>query len=295
MSTAAIMGWARAVGIGTVDPVTKQLEVESCGIGKQGVHVESNGIRGSRSHIAESVNDGPYTVGGPMVLQPRPDDLDDLLPWIMGSTFSGAVISIGDTLTDRYVTVDKGAKVYTYDGCRVNTAMFRSSAGQNLSLEMDIQGKDEAVGDAGSFPAISGTLSNLQPYIHHQAVITLDGTARQVSSVEISINNNLILDRFLNSQTRTELPSGDLNVSLTVDNPFTIADLDLYDLAVAGIAGTVVYTNGLRSITFSFANLKVPAQVIALARQGELTHRLPFTAYRTSSTALLTVTNDQTA
>lgn len=291
----ASMGWATALGIGTADPVTKQLEFLECGVGKQGAHVESVGVRGARSHIAESVNDGPYTVGGPIVLEPRPDDLDDLLPWIMGAAFAGDVITIGDTLTDRFVTVDKVAKVYTYAGCRINSAEFSASAGQNLRLALDVQGKTEAVGNAGTFPAISGTLSNLQPYILHQAVATLGGTVRAIDNPTIRIDNALVLDRFLNSQSRTELPSDDLMVSLSIDNPFTATDIDLYDLAVAGIAGSLVFTNGARSLTFAFANLKVPAQTIAAARRGEIMHRLPFAGYRTSATACLIITNDLTA
>jgi hypothetical protein len=291
----ASMGWATQLGIHTADPVTRQYEFLSAGIGKQGSHVQSVGARGSRSHISESVNDGPYAIGGPLIMEPRPDELTLLLPWIMGSTFSGTTIVIGDTLTDRYVTVDKIAKVYTYAGCRVNSARFRCSAGQNLRLELDVQGKTEATGNAGTFPAISASLSSLQPYIMHQAVITLNSSAREVDNLEIGIDNFLVLDRFLNSQSRTELPSEDLGISLTVDNPFTATDIALYDLAVAGITGSVAFTNGARSCTFTFANLKVPAQVIQAARQGEIIHRLPFTGYRTSSTACLTVVNDETA
>lgn len=290
----ASMGWASLLGIHTADPVTRQFEALSCGIGKQGALVESVGMRGSRSHIAESVNDGPYTVGGPIVIEPRPDDLTLLLPWIMGSTFSGTTIITGDTLTDRFVTVDKIVKVYTYAGCRVNTAKFSSSAGQNLRLELDVQGTTETEANAGTFPAISGTLSALQPYIHHQGVITLDSTVRPIDNLSLTINNNLILDRFLGSQTRTELPSGDLVVTLEMDNPFTADDLGLYDLAVAGITGSVVYTNGTVSCSFSFANLKAPAQVIAAARQGEIIHRIPFMCFRTAATALLTIVNDST-
>lgn len=292
---AASMGWATALGIHTADPVTKQFEFEECGIGKQGTHVESIGVRGYRSHIAETVNDGPYTVGGPIVMFPSPADLTLLLPWIMGNTFSGTTITVGDTLTDRYVCVDKVAKVYTYAGCRVNSARFSSSAGQNLRLDLDIQGKTETEGNAGTFPAISATLRAVQPYIHHQAVVTLNSSARAVDNIAITIDNALMLDRFLNSQTRTELPSEDLRVTFECDNPFTATDIALYNLAVAGITGSAVYTNGNMSLSFTFANLKAPAQVIRAMRQGELVHRIPFTAYMSGSTNILTIVCDDTA
>lgn len=298
MPAAAIMGWARAVGISGAagGAATKQLDFITCGISKEGVQINPQGIRGSRSHVAEAVSDGPYTVGGPLSLIPRPDDLDDLLPWIMGNTgdFSSAT-EVGDTLSDRDVDIDWGGiGVPRAVGCRINTASFSSQAGGNLQLDMDVQGKTWTMNAAASFPAISGTLSNLQPYVHHQGTFTLGGTAMPANSINITVNNNLILDRFNASQTRTELPSQDLTISVDVDLPFETDTDALYDLAVAGVTGSIVYTNGSRSLTLAFANLKAPAQAIQIARNSEMTTRIPFTAYRTSSTACLIITNDQT-
>lgn len=291
----ANMGWARAVGIAASGAATKQFDFLNCGISKQGAHINEQGIRGSRSHVAEAVSDGPYIVGGPLSLIPRPDDLDDLLPWIMGSTFSTDTIIIGDTLTDRDIDIDWGdIGVPRAEGCRVNSASFSSSAGGNLRLDLDVQGKTWTPASAGTFPAISATLSNLQPYVHTQSVLTINSVARPINNVNLTINNNLILDRFQNSLTRTELPSADLNISLDLDMPFMDPHDDLWDMAVAGFAGSLVYTNGARSITFTFANLKAPAQAIEIARNSEMIHRLPLTAYRTSANPCLTVVNDQT-
>lgn len=291
----ANMGWARALGIASSGAATKQFDFLSCGISKQVAHINPQGIRGSRSHIAEAVSEGPYTVGGPLSLIPRPDDLDDLLPWIMGSTFSGTDITIGDTLTDRDVDIDWGnLGVPRANFCRINTATFQSAAGGNLALDMDVQGRTWTMNSAGTFPAISATLSNLQPYVHHQGTFTIGGTSRPLNSVAITINNNLILDRFNASQTRTELPSGDLNITVNCELPATSDDDDLWDLAVAGVAATLTWTNGNRSISFAFANLKAPADAVQIARNSEMLFNLPFTAYRTSTTACLIVSNDLT-
>jgi hypothetical protein len=296
MPAAANLGWARQVGFATSGAATKQFDFLTCGIAKRGTHINPQGIRGSRSHISEVVSDGPYTVGGPWTMVPRPDDLDDLLPWIMGSTFTGDVITIGDTLTDRDIDIDWGnVGVPRAVDCRVNTANFQSSAGGNLTLDLAVEGLTwGSMGAVGSFPAISATLSNLQPYVHHQGTFTIGGTSRPCNSCGISIDNALILDRFNGSSSRTELPSSDLIVSLNVNLPFTSDDDDLWDLAVAGVSASIVYTNGARSITFAFANVKVPAQAIDIARNQEMSFDLPFTAYRTSATACLIVTNDLT-
>jgi hypothetical protein len=234
-------------------------------------------------------------VSGPLSLLPRPDDLDELLPWILGSTFVGDVITIGDVLTDQDIDIDWGdVAVPRAVDCRVDTARFSSQPGGNLQLDLAVEGLTWAQNAAGTFPAISGTLSNLQPYVHHQGTVTLNAVVRPCSSVAITINNNLIKDRFLGSQSRTELPSAGLNVGLEISLPFMDPHDDLWDLAVAGLSGTVQYTNGARSLLFSFANIKVPAQAIEIARASELAVSLPFVGYRTSATACLIVTNDQT-
>ncbi len=300
MSALSNMGWARAVGIvgGGSGAPTYQLEFESCSISKQSNHVDPQGVRGSRSHISENVADGPYTVGGQLNLGAhgcKPDVLTALLPWIMGNTFSGTAITIGDTLTDKDVTMDWGTMgVPRANNCRVNSASFSSQSGSNLSLGLEVEGLTWSMGAAASFPAISSTLSNLQPYVHHNGTFSINSITTALSSASISINNNLLTDRFLASDHRTELPSTDLSVTVDVELPFVSDYVSLYDMAVAGVAATFTYTNGNRSIIFAFANLKAPPQSIQIARNAEMVTRIPFQAYRTSGTAMLIITNDDT-
>ncbi len=251
-----------------------------------------------RSHISENVADGPYVVGGPLNLGAhgaKPDVLTALLPWIMGSTFSGNVIVIGDVLTEKDVTMDWGTMgVPRANNCKVNTATFASQSGSNLTMGVDVEGLTWSMGVAGTFPSITNTLSNLQPYVHHNGTFTINSLPCGLNSAAISINHNLITDRFQASGFRTELPTSDLIVSVDVELPFVSNYTTLYDMAVAGVAATFTYTNGNRSIIFAFANLKAPAQAIQIARNAEMVTRIPFKAYRTSATALLTITNDDT-
>ena len=286
------MGHQARFGAGTTNPVANQFEFLSCDFGKRGSLVESPGMRGTRSHYAESVNDGPYTVGGTLVMEPRPDELDLWLPFILGKAAVGDTFALAETIPDWYAVLDKVAAIYLYSGMKVNQAIFESAAGQNLKMSLACEGKTEGT---TTFPDISATLSERQPYIHHECVLTLDGDSVEVKNVRLTVDNALILDRFNNSQTRTELPEGDRIITLTCENPFTSYELDLYDLAIAGIAGTLVYTNGDRSLTFTMPNLKAPAQGPAVgARNTEIPLTLNFTAFKSGSDDELTVTNDST-
>lgn len=298
MTTTANMGWARKVGISASGAATYQLEFETCDISKRGTHIDPQGIRGSVDHISENVAEGPYAVGGTLNLGAhggKPDVLTQLLPWIMGNTFSGTVLAIGDTLTDRDMDLDWGSiGVPRAAACRIDSATFSSQSGGNLMLSLQIEGKTWTLNAASSFPGIGSTLSNLQPYVHHQGTFTINSIACPLNSWSMTIANNLVKDRFNASTTRTELPMSDRVVTIDIDAPFTSDIVSLYDLTVSGVAANFTFTNGSRSIIFALANIKCPAQPVQIQRNIELGLRNPFKAYRTSATALLTATNDDT-
>lgn len=290
---------ATRVGIGTTSPVTSELEFLRCGIVKRSALIVSEGLRGTRSRFANQVNLGPYTVGGPLAVECRPDTLDLLLPWITGGTKSGDVIALAETLTSRYVTVDKVARVPTYADCYVNQAVFSGRAGQNVTLELDVQGKTYTLGAAGSFPNIANTLSDLAPYVFSQGVLILGGTERQFDDFRLTLNNALMLDRFFNSLTRTDLPTTDRSVSFSCRNPYTATEIDLDDLALDGIAATLTFTNGSRSLAVSLTNLKAPPSDPEIPGRGqEVAQTLDFQVYATAVTGTITrevvFTNDST-
>lgn len=289
------MGRAVQFGIGANATVSNQFEIFSCDITKRASQIQSPGMRGTRSHIAQGVTDGVYTAGGVVVMEPRPDDLAFLLPYILGAAANGTAFELAETLGSFYCTVDKVTKVYTYAGCKVNSAVFESGPNRNLRLSLDIQGTTETAANAATFPAISATLSALQPYVHHQAVLTIATVAYALKNIRLEINNALLLDDFNNSQTRQQLPESDRIVTLSCDMPFSSDEVALYGLALAGANGSLVYTNGTVALTFTFGNLKAPAEgPVVSDRTAEIPLRLTLQAYKTGATPELSVTNDST-
>jgi len=280
MADTPSMGHATGIKIGT-----QQYDFLSCTVAKQGALIQSEGIRSTRSRLAQAITQGPYSVGGQIAMEPRPDELAILLPYILGA--GGA---LAEAVSDFTLTVNKVAGCYDYTGCKVNRATFRSAAGQNLQLILDILGKAEA-----SQTWSAGTLSVQQPYVHHQGVLTLNSVGYPFSRAEVVIDNGLIADRFNNSQTRTAIPEGDRIVLLGCDMPFTPDTKVIYDPAAGGWAGSLVYTNGAFSITFSFANLQGPANPVEIrGRNIELMLPQTLQAYKTGATAEVVVTNDST-
>lgn len=291
---AASLHHASRVGVGATSGAASTLELEflSCGIGKDAQHVQSDAVRGNRDRISETVVEGVYSAGGSLVLEPRQAELDFFLPKILGGG-SNPTYTLAATVPEFGVDVEKVADCYRYAGMKVNSATFSSGPNQPLQLAMDIQGKTET--GSISFPSIAGTLSDVPPYIHHELVLTLGGTAYDCQAISITLDNSLMLDRFMNSQTRTELPAQDRFITVDCTIPFETTAL--YDVAVAGIAGSAVWTKGAFSLTFSFAKLQVPSKpVIIQGRGGELLQQLQFVARKdaTTPTNSLIVTHDST-
>lgn len=289
----ATMGWATRFGMGVESGgvATREFEVLSNGLIKDAQHLEAEGMRGIRGYLSPGVVEGTIAVGGPVILEPRPDDLAFLLPYILGAAASGTTFALAETLPEFTAEAAKGLSSFKYAGSKINAATIRSASNGKLTLEMDVQGKVETSGI--TFASIAATLSAQQPYTHHQLVATFGGTAYKVNNVELAINNNLVTNRYWNTQTRVSLPEGPRVITLAVDVPFTTDEASLYNIAVAGLTtNTLVWTNGSRSLTVTLGVLQAPSKGPAIQNRGEeVGNRLNFTVRGISSTAALACTN----
>lgn len=286
---AETMNHARRVGLGLTAPTTLQVEFLTCTLGKQGQHVQSDGIRGQRERQSESVVEGIDDVGGELSLEPRVDNLETLLRIVLGGTPSGGVILPAAALPTFVVDVDKGQDVFRYAGCVVDTLTIRSSVNTPLQFSYNIVGTTE-VGST-TFPSIANTLSALQPFIHHQLVATIDDVARKVANLEVTIANAVLRDRYYNSKTRLSAPPQDFIVSVSADLPFTADEADLYNVPVAGMPGGLVWTSGSTSLDLAFGAMQKPVLSPPISgRNGETVQRLTFQSRRLSTTPSITAT-----
>ena len=254
------------------NPATQEFDHFGCDINKRETLVKSDGMQGSRSPIGDGTQAGNYSVGGTVTIEPRADDLTFLFPYILGGTESTDSFPLADTVPELICTVDKGIKVYTYRGMKVNSATFRSSKGGNLSLELNLEGTlADSAGAAGSFPSIAATVSAKLPFLHSESTITMTATSDviPVDNVVISIGNNLNLDNFNNSQTRTSIPEGPRTVTFGFDTEFgSTEESKLIASAARGISGNIVYADGTDTLTFTFGILQKPETPIPVRGKG---------------------------
>lgn len=266
--------------------------VSSSMSGEQSLAI-SEGIRGTRSRTKERTRLGLNPVGGNVALQPSPTELNHLLYPILGTAESTDVFALGETLPAFNWMEDKIAKVYTYAGCKVNQATFSGSPGQLMNLSLDIVGKTETEGNAGTFPAI--TFDTDTAYAWSDAVLTIGGNAYSVMDWSVTINN-FVVPRFTNSITATDIAPTDREVMMSITTPFTSDETALKALTLAGAAATLVLTNGGQSLSFAFANIKHnPNRTPTINGRGEIVYPQSFKSFMSSTTRELIVTHDSTA
>ena len=164
--------------------------------------------------------------------------LDTLLPYICGTAESANVFALADTIPEFYLMIDRGAKVFTYSGCRIAKATFSGTKGDFLFLDLDIEAETETVGDAGTYPAL--TVPTEKPYLFADGVLTLQSSTRVFENFSLTIENQLNTELFGNNLTRYDIPLINRVITLATDHPWDTDNTDLIKQDLDGAAGTLV-------------------------------------------------------
>ena len=225
-------------------------------------HRHTSGIRGRRARHHTRVCVERRRVAGSIRMQPSADELDRLLPRILGAVPQAGEYHPAETLPEFHALIDRGPARFTYAGCKVARAVFRAAAGGPLALELVVEGRQEIVGDgAGNdlvFPALP--LEEGTPYGLSDATLRLQAAERELLSFELVIDNVLAVGRYVGSPWRASLPATDRLVTLTVELPYTPDEADLYEPDIVGAAGSLRFATEDRWLEFTLANLKSLAE-----------------------------------
>lgn len=259
-STGVAAKWSiGAVGT-AVGSYTNAVECLSFGVQTIKEVFDASGIRGRRGRIATRVRPARTVVRGPIRMNPTCNELAILLPYITGSTASGGNYALAESMESNGkfdLLVDLGPRRVTYTGCQVSRARFASRAGSPLELTLDIEGLSGS-DSATSFPSVTFTDTDAdRPLMHSDCTLTLAGSAVSAFDLEITIDNGLNTNRFVNSLTRAYLPAQDRTVAGRFALPYTSDELALQTTAdstaisdIAGISALAVWAFANVSFTF---------------------------------------------
>jgi hypothetical protein len=290
---AGVSGTLAKLGMGAASPVTEFYDFLSEGLALTEEIVDGSGIVGSRSRPKERARQGIRRVTGSLNMQPSPVELNTLLPWVLGGVKDGATfeIPLTETLPEKFITIDRVQKVFTYNGCKASRMTVRGAQGQPVQFTFDVEGKDETVAAAGSFPGTWALDLTAGPYMFHEAVISVAGTPYNYREFELTLDNGLDGERFLNSQTRTEIMAHDRLVTVSLTGPYG-DNSATYGLAVLGVAVLITLTNGIYRLIFSMPAVQFPRQSPTVEGRSEIFLPLNGVARKSGASAELTVTND---
>jgi hypothetical protein len=288
-----IYGYQGQLGIDTANPVTVRYDFQSESLVLDEQFIDTNGLRGTRSRFIANVRQGNRRVAGQLHLQPTAVELSNLLPWILGGspTGSGTVTyPLADALpTARYITVDRGPQVPTYNGCQVDRATFKGSQGEPLDLILDIVGIDETLGASGSFPNLSIDVTT-QPFIFTDLALVINGNTYNAKDIEVVIDNSIDKERFYNSQTLVSVQAMDRHVMLNTQLPYGVASA-AYGTGPGGVLATAIFTGpGTSVLEFSFVKVAFPRKSpsFTAGRQEEMLPMQGIAYYSGSTSEVVT-------
>lgn len=288
---AAARGMMTQLGIGATVPVTTRLDFQREGLKNTEEIIDGNGLRGTLSSNVDRTRVGLQRIGGTISLMPNVVELAAVLQWVLGGTPTGVgtvTYPVSDTLFTRAVSVDRIAKVFSYPAAGVDKATFRASQGECLTVDLDLVGTTESVGNAGTFPALSiDTASG--PWIYSDAVITIGGTTVTPKNIEISVSNVIDRDRYFNSNTIASLVNHDRQVMFSCLLPYGDQSA-IYDSGSGGVTVVCTFTNGTNILTFSMVEVVFPKDSPNAEGRSEIMLPISGRAYQTASTKEIVTT-----
>lgn len=270
---------------------------------KRGTIFHPDLITGTREEISERARLDAIFYGGWVVLSLNPAHAATVFPWILGADASGTTFALAETLQTLGVLVDKVTDTHEFYNGVINRAIIhgKQNAGNGPSwITVALQMVFRSYASGTSYPSLTlGTDGSFAPLIVGDADnsgtsrLTLGGATREFKEFTLDINNH-VQPRWVNALEPTALCPSKRTISLTTVHPYDSGTSNLYNQALAGAAGSLVFVNGSVSITFTFGTLQVPAETPEVAGKREIDLVLRMNARRVSSTASLTCTIDST-
>ena len=150
--------------------------------------------------------------------------------------------------------------------------------------------KQETIGNAGTFPAIS--LTETGPMALHHAAVTLVGAgSRVVDDISVTIDN-MVEHRCFNADFYTPERHG-RNVSASFAVPYE-GNTDMLRASVAGATGLITWTRANYSSAWTFGNLQAPRGIVSKSKGSKRMLSFDAVARKTGSTMELAIVHDST-
>jgi hypothetical protein len=255
---AAVYGWQGKLGISSGSPVTIRYNFVVADMALEETLHNNSGDSATRDELALRTRLNSRAPDGTIGFEPTPIEWYALLEWILGGTGSGTSLPLADTLPTRFITLDDTVDVKTWDGCVAGRATISSGQQQPLKLDLEVNGIDEALGAAASFPAIAFD-DTFGPYMHADGVFVINSVTVRPKQWSLTIENMPDTERYFNSNTRINIPSKGRRFTWNFQLPY--GDYAAaYGLQAADVGCSATFTAGAFSLAFSSTRVRFPRQ-----------------------------------
>lgn len=254
---------------------------------------------GTPYHSADDVDDGPRIPRLHILMQPSPEEIDVLLPWLGFAEDADVFTPITDfsaAALKKTVIVDRVAKVHSYTNCHVDKFIFRGARGtEPVSLEIQCIAEGFSEGNAGTFSgtAVSGASA---PYAFNRGTLTLAASTYGFNSFVFAGDFHLNPEHNHN-QYPTAIEIGDITYHFGHSSPYTATEAGLLSTKISdpatGIAGDLEFVRGDKSTTIAFYNLKSGAILPSIpGKPHEVREQHMWNVYGDADNRPVEITND---
>ena len=260
----------------TFDASSERYTFDSETIRRQTSMLELLGLRGERDKYYGRVTNGRYSVSGGLTMRPGEAGLAQ---WLPRAFYGASEYDLDNSIpASAYfgVLIDKVADIHQFNDCVVSRCVFRGSAGQALTMQLDIVGMTETLpawpgGEPDEFTYATDEL----PILFNTGTLTLDDTEHYFEDFELTIDN-AVVPRFGYEETAQTLTPADRVVTLRVNMDY---ESNFYgaETAITGSLEFVPQTTN--EFGFHFPKLIAGKSTPVVTTKGPVMNNVTFTAY----------------
>ncbi len=281
----------------TFDSSSEPYRFWSCTVRRNGTIIDPNTIQGTRTHASEVTRTGPSLIRGSITMPVSPLDLDRILERTLGGTKTVNAIAVADTVPAFGLLVQYySGQTIEYTDCKIDRMTISGNTHQEgeaaevIQMQLDIVGLTAVVDT--SYPTLTlGTAAGNAPYTLCDTTSTQIAVARRVRAFSLSIDNHIEVIWRNGSCTPIALLEQDRTVTYQEVVPYFSTNEDLYAQSAAGTTGTLVFTNGSLSTTFTFGVLQAPIIGPSIQHKGEILLPVNYVARGVSTTKEIAASN----
>lgn len=248
-------------GVTPATPSFKELPHVSFTLGSQFDKLKSKTLRSNRTPAPS--RRGNATVSGNLVVEGQPDTYDDFLKMALMSEWVGNNLHIGKALYT--VAVEEGydfgdnVQHRVFNGVCANTMAMTVNTTEQVQWTFGLMGLTESDFSPTSADANGYTPVTLKDFFWH-----VDGSFREdgdpigyLSSISLDLNNNIVGNRALGTDSYRNVTEGEASVSGKVTG--LLESVELFNKLKNNITTSFSYTlrSGQQTLTFTLNGVKL--------------------------------------